>query len=206
MNPHFIFNCLSSINRFILINKPEEAADYLTKFSRLIRMALQNSEKSFIRLEADLEALRLYLELERLRFRNSFDYSITLINTIETSAIFIPPLLFQPFAENAIWHGLMHKKGFGHLDISLGIEGKLLFCRITDNGIGRREAGLIKSKSAETNKSMGMTKTVARLSLLNQHSDEKSFFSLEDITDESGQDCGTRVVLKIPYRSLMEAS
>jgi hypothetical protein len=206
MNPHFIFNCLSSINRFILINKTEEAADYLTKFSRLMRMALHNSEKSFISLETELEALRLYLELERLRFRNAFDYSITLMNTIETSTIFIPPLLLQPFAENAIWHGLMHKKGSGHLDISLSAEGKILHCFITDNGIGRKEAALLKSKSSENNKSMGMQKTVSRLALLNERSGENAFFGIEDLVDEHHEISGTRVVLKIPYRGLVEAS
>ena len=206
MNPHFIFNCLSSINRFILINKTEEAADYLTKFSRLMRMALHNSEKSSITLETELEALRLYLELERLRFKNTFDYSITLVNTIETSTIFIPPLLLQPFAENAIWHGLMHKKDFGHLDISLSIEGRILHCLITDNGIGRQEAALLKSKSAENNKSMGMQKTVARLALLNHQSSENTFFAVEDVMDEHRHVSGTKVVLKIPYRGLVEAS
>ena len=205
MNPHFIFNCLSSINRFILINKTEEAADYLTKFSRLMRMALHNSEKSFITLETELEALRLYLELERLRFKNAFDYSITLVNTIEESTIFIPPLLFQPFAENAIWHGLMHKKGFGHLDISLSIVGKMLCCFITDNGIGRQQAALLKSKSAENHKSMGMKKTVARLALLNQASGEDNFFDVKDVVDDDGHVSGTKVVLKIQYRGLVEA-
>ena len=132
MNPHFIFNCLSSVNRFILINRTEEASDYLTKFSRLIRMALHNSEKSYITLENELEALRLYLDLERLRFKNAFNYSISLINTIDVSAVFIPPMLLQPFIENAIWHGLMHKQDAGFLDIALSIEEKILTCIMTD--------------------------------------------------------------------------
>ena len=90
-----------------------------------------------ITLENELEMLRHYLDLERLRFRNVFDYSITFINTIDTSTIFVPPLILQPFAENAIWHGLMHKMGTGHLDIALSIEGKVLTGIISDNGIGR---------------------------------------------------------------------
>lgn len=100
MNPHFIFNCLSSINRFILKNESEPASDYLTKFSRLIRMVLTNSKKAFISLEDELEMLRLYLEMERLRFQDSFDYNITFKNEIDPENIFIPPLLLQPFAEN----------------------------------------------------------------------------------------------------------
>jgi hypothetical protein len=204
MNPHFIFNCLSSINRFILINKTEEASDYLTKFSRLIRMALHNSEKSFITLESELEALRLYLDLERLRFKNAFDYSITYINTIDLSAVFIPPLLIQPFAENAIWHGLMHKEGTGSLDITLNIEEKILTCIVEDDGIGRSKATRLKSKSAEKNKAMGIHITTERLALLNREHRQPSF-NVEDLVDSDGTPCGTRVVLKMEYRDLINA-
>ncbi len=205
MNPHFIFNCLSSINRFILINNTEAASSYLTKFSRLIRMALQHSEKSMITLEKELEMLRHYLDLERLRFKNAFDYSITFINTIDTATIFVPPLILQPFAENAIWHGLMHKKGGGHLDIALSIEGKILTSIITDNGIGRSEAALLNSKSAEKDKSMGMKITVERLALLNKTIDQQSFFDIEDIKDKEGNTSGTKVELKIQYKDMIEA-
>lgn len=204
MNPHFIFNCLSSINRFILINNTEAASSYLTKFSRLIRMALQHSEKSMITLEKELEMLRHYLDLERLRFKNAFDYSITFINTIDTATIFVPPLILQPFAENAVWHGLMHKKGGGHLDIAFSIKGKILTSIITDNGIGRAHAALLKSKSAEKDKSMGMQITVERLALLNKTIDQKSFFDIEDIKDKEGNTSGTKVELKIQYKDMIE--
>jgi LytS/YehU family sensor histidine kinase len=124
MNPHFIFNCLSSINRFILKNKTEEASDYLTKFSRLVRMVLNNSRQELIALEDELETLRLYLDMEQLRFKNAFDYYINCVNEITADNIFIPPLILQPFAENAIWHGLMHKHGQGHLEIKLVLTKK----------------------------------------------------------------------------------
>ena len=204
MNPHFIFNCLSSINRFILINKTEEASDYLTKFSRLIRMALHNSEKPLITLENELEALRLYLDLERLRFKNAFNYSITFINTIDINAVYIPPMLIQPFAENAIWHGLMHKKGVGCLEIQLCAENKILTCVIMDNGIGRNMAAALNSRSAEKNKSMGVEITAGRLALLNKSKNETAVFNIEDLFDEDGIGCGTKVVLKMPYRNLTE--
>jgi hypothetical protein len=204
MNPHFIFNCLSSINRFILINKPDEASDYLTKFSRLIRMALQNSEKPLISLESELEALRLYLDLERLRFKNAFNYSITFINTIDTNTVHIPPMLIQPFVENAIWHGLMHKKGHGSLDIKLCVEDKELTCIVTDNGIGRNMAATLKSRSAEKSKSMGVGLTAGRLALLNKSKNEAAVFNIEDLVDEDGKGCGTRVVLIMPCKSLVE--
>ena len=204
MNPHFIFNCLSSINRFILKNKTEEASDYLTKFSRLIRMVLNNSRQSFISLEDELETLRLYLEMERLRFKNSFDYSFTYNNSVEAESIFIPPLLLQPFAENAIWHGLMNKQDNGFLNFDFSVEEKLLICIITDNGVGRERAELLKSKSAEKQKSMGLKITTKRLSLLNNNSSQQTFFTIEDLTDENGNAIGTRVHLKISYKEMME--
>ena len=203
MNPHFIFNCLSSINRFILKNKTEEASDYLTKFSRLIRMVLNNSKQSFISLEDELETLRLYLDMERLRFKNSFDYSFTYKNSVEVGNIFIPPLLLQPFAENAIWHGLMQsEKGFLNFDFSA--EEKFLICTITDNGVGREHAELLKSKSAERQKSMGLKITTERLRLLNNNSDEQTFFTIEDLIDENGNASGTKVHLKVFYKEMME--
>ncbi len=205
MNPHFIFNCLSSINRFILKNESEPASDYLTKFSRLIRMVLTNSKKSFIALEDELEMLRLYLEMERLRFQYSFGYNISFKNEIDPENIFIPPLLLQPFAENAIWHGLMHKQGQGHLEIALSLEKKILTCMLTDDGIGRKSAAMIKSKSAEKRKSMGLQITTERLALLNQDMDVQTFFNIEDITDGEGNATGTRVILKMHYKDLTEA-
>ena len=203
MNPHFIFNCLSSINRFILKNESETASDYLTKFSRLIRMVLNNSKKASIILEDELEMLRLYLDLERLRFKNAFDYNITFRNNFDAASIFIPPLLLQPFAENAIWHGLMHKEGHGMLDVAFELENNMLHCYITDNGIGRKNAEALKSKSAEKQKSMGMQITAERLALLNKDV-EQTIFSIEDLVDDEGQAAGTRVTLKIRYKDSVE--
>jgi hypothetical protein len=204
MNPHFIFNCLSSINRFILKNKTEEASDYLTKFSRLIRMVLNNSKQSFISLEDELETLKLYLEMERLRFKNSFDYSFTYNNSVDPGNIFIPPLLLQPFAENAIWHGLMHKQEKGFLNFDFSAAEKTLTCIITDNGVGREQAELLKSKSAEKQKSMGLKITAERLSLLNNNSNGQTFFTIEDLRDENRNATGTRVCLKIYFKQMTE--
>jgi len=204
MNPHFIFNCLSSINKFVLKNESESASDYLTKFSRLIRMVLTNSKKSFITLEDELEMLRLYLEMERLRFQYSFDYHISFKNEIDPENIFIPSLLLQPFAENAIWHGLMHKEGNGYLEIALSLEEKILICTITDNGIGRYKASEIKSKSAAKQKSMGLQITAERLALLNLERNVQTSFDIEDITDDRGNPTGTKVTLRMHYRDLTE--
>jgi len=206
MNPHFIFNSLSSINHFILKNEGRTASNYLTRFSRLIRMVLLNSQKTLITLDDELQMLELYLEMERLRFKNSFDYSITFLNTIDRDNIFIPPLLLQPFCENAIWHGLMHKDGPGKLDIELGIENNILNCTITDNGIGRERAERIKSKSAEKEKSMGLKITGDRLDLLNRERGIQTFYEIEDLKDEYGSATGTKVTVRISCKNSVEGS
>ena len=204
MNPHFIFNCLSSINKYIIKNETEAASDYLTRFSRLIRMGLINSQKPLITLEDELDMLRLYLDMERLRFNNVFDYNITFTNTIEPTAVFIPPLLLQPFCENAIWHGLMHKNGHGKLDIALTIKEDILYCSITDNGVGREKAAELKSKSTERQKSLGLKITNNRLALLNQQSKEESYYEMNDIVDKDGNTGGTQVDIRIRYKDLVE--
>lgn len=204
MNPHFIFNCLSSINRFIIKNETEAASDYLTRFSRLIRMVLINSQKSLITLEDELEMLKLYLDMERLRFKNSFDYNIHFKNTVDAGAIFIPPLLLQPFCENAIWHGLMHKEGQGALDIGINMQDNVLNCTITDNGVGREKAAELKSKSAEKDKSLGLKITKERLALLNKDNGAQTFYDIEDLYDDAGNASGTKVKLQIRYKEFVE--
>jgi hypothetical protein len=210
MNPHFIFNCLSSINRFILKNESKIASNYLTRFSRLMRMVLMNSQKTLITLESELDMLGIYLEMERLRFKNSFDYSITFLNAIDTDNVFIPPLLFQPFCENAIWHGLMHlpagrqaNDGQGRLDIVLSMQDNVLNCIITDNGIGRQTADEMKSKTAEKEKSMGLKITTERLALLNREKGLHTFYEIEDLKDENGKAAGTKVILNISVKEPM---
>lgn len=204
MNPHFIFNCLSSINKYIIKNETDAASDYLTRFSRLIRMVLINSQKRMITLEDELDMLRLYLDMERLRFSNAFDYTILFVNTIEPASIFIPPLLLQPFCENAIWHGLMHKEGHGKLDIALSIHNDMLYCTITDNGIGREKAAELKSKSTERQKSLGLKITNNRLALLNQLNREDSYYEMNDIIDGNGKTGGTQVDFRIRYKDVVE--
>lgn len=208
MNPHFIFNCLSSINRFIFKNDNKLASDYLTRFSRLIRMVLMHSQKKLIPLEDELEMLRLYLDLERLRFKDAFDYSITTTNIVDAGTIFIPPLLLQPFCENAVWHGLMHKDSKGHLNITISEvineHEKVLHCVIEDDGVGREKAGEMKSKSAEHEKSLGLKITTERLALLNQENNFSTFYKIEDIINGDNEVAGTRVQLKIRLKESVE--
>lgn len=197
MSPHFIFNCLSSINRFILKHESEAASNYLTRFSRLIRLVLSNSKKPLISLEDELEMISLYIEMERLRFNNSFDFTINIKDEVDTSSISIPPLLLQPFAENAIWHGLMNKEGHGQLDMSFSSDESILTCTITDNGVGRQKAEAFKSKKDLKRKSLGLQITRDRLAKLNRESNHDTFFTIEDLYDEDGVAAGTKVILKI---------
>lgn len=197
MNPHFIFNCLSSINRFILKNETEIASDYLTRFSRLIRLVLIHSQLPVILLRDEIEMLRLYLDMEQLRFKNTFDYEIIYSNSIDPEVIFIPPLLLQPFCENAIWHGLMNKQGEGHLEIKLSVQDNILTCLIADNGVGRAKAAEFKSKSGERQKSFGLKITSERLALINKEKGVNTNYEIEDILNENGDIAGTKVTLRI---------
>jgi tetratricopeptide (TPR) repeat protein len=196
MNPHFIFNSLNCINMFILENNKLQASEYLSKFSRLVRLILQNSQEAFIPLEKELEALQLYLELESLRFEKGFEYRITVHDDIDTALLKVPPLIIQPYAENAIWHGLMHKKEKRHLVIELGLDKEILFYKITDDGVGRNKAAELKSKSAASHKSMGMRITTDRLLML-QKQNEASI-TIIDLVLADGNPGGTEVLLKLP--------
>jgi ligand-binding sensor domain-containing protein len=205
MNPHFIFNCLSSINDFVLKNETEAASDYLTKFSRLIRTVLNNSKKSYIALEDELEMLGLYLEMEKLRFNDTFTYNIDIETNLDPSSIFIPPLLLQPFVENAIWHGLMHKTDRGRLGIRLRVEKNILVCVIEDNGVGRSFSQASEGKSAVKQKSMGIQLTRQRLALINGNSGiTDNDFVIEDLYDDTGHAAGTKILLRIRYKEMTD--
>jgi tetratricopeptide (TPR) repeat protein len=197
MNPHFVFNCLNAINRFILSHEAEAASDYLTKFSRLMRMIMNHSRHSTVTLAEETEMLRLYLDMERLRFKDAFDYSIVTGPEVDAGELLIPPLLLQPFIENAVWHGLMHKEERGWLSITMDVRDQVLTCIIRDNGIGRRKAALLKSKSAQKHKSMGLQITAERMALLTGTDAKEPFFTIEDLYDEDGNAAGTQVTLTI---------
>ena len=200
MNPHFIFNSLNSINRFILQNNRNQASEYLTKFSRLVRLILQNSQLSRITLESELESLQLYLELEAVRFEYHFEFTVKVNPGIDISAVKVPPLIIQPYVENAIWHGLMHKSEKGNLLIDIFEDGDLLTCKIVDDGIGRKRASELKSKSASAHKSMGMRISADRIALLHQQTALDSSVEIIDVTLADGNPGGTEVRLKLPIQ------
>ena len=188
-------------------NEPRIASDYLTQFSRLIRFVLNNSKKSWVPLEDEIDMLKLYLDMERLRFKNAFSYQLICDEAIDPLTMFIPPLLLQPFVENAIWHGLMHKKENGLVTISFRVENDILHCSIIDNGVGRSAAAAAGSKSSQSHKSLGIQIARERLALINGNmEDEKVAFDIEDMYDNAGLPAGTRVSLRIRFRQNNEVA
>jgi LytS/YehU family sensor histidine kinase len=199
MNPHFIFNCLNSINRYIVKSDQATASLYLTRFAKLIRLILDNSGSKNVLLSNELEALRLYIEMEALRFDNKFTYKFNIEKNVNPESIELPPLIIQPYVENAIWHGLLHKEGGGLLTISISlIEENILECIIEDNGVGRNRATALKSKSATSRKSLGMQLTENRIALLNRHAALNASIDIIDMENEQNEATGTKVILHIP--------
>ncbi|MCG7857272.1 histidine kinase [Flavihumibacter sediminis] len=199
MNPHFIFNCLNSIKLYTTDNEAAKASAYITKFSRLIRLVLENSRSEKVTLKNELDALDLYLQMEAMRFKDKLNFTIDVDTEIDTGNIEIPPMLLQPYVENAIWHGLMHKKEGGNVMIRLiKLQSDCLQVTITDDGIGRIKSASLKSKSVLANKSFGMKVTNERISLINQLYQTHTKVQVNDLIDNEGTAAGTEVVLEIP--------
>lgn len=206
VNPHFIFNALSSVQHLILVGEHELAVSYLSRFSRLVRGVLENSERMAVSIAEELEMLRHYLHLESLRFEERFSYSIEIDPGLDVQHLGIPTMLIQPCVENAIRHGLLHKRGQGHLKIALSQSGPRIRCVIEDDGVGRRRAAEIRENSPEQRRSMGIRVTEERLDILNAVLGEKEPLSMAvtDLTDDDGLPRGTRVEIFIPIISPYE--
>jgi streptogramin lyase len=199
MNPHFIFNSLNAINRFILKSEKIAASDYLSKFSKLIRNILENSKLQWISLENEIETLQLYLELEAMRFKEKFVFYVKLDDSIEATFIQIPPMIVQPFAENAIWHGLMPSKKRCELHITFSLKNNELICTIADNGIGRPASAKHQLQKIENKTSIGISDTEKRILLMNHSTAQTNVLQIEDMVDEVGNSLGTKVNIKIPF-------
>ena len=197
MNPHFMFNCMNSINRMILSEENENASRYLTKFSKLIRLMLQNSGQPTVSLEDELIMLETYIQLEALRFKDKINYSISVDAAVNKEDIFLPSMVLQPFIENAIWHGLMHKEGKGLININIKENGDMLHCVIEDNGVGREKALELQEKSIIKHKSMGLQITEERLKLLSK-SELQKLIRITDLKDSINHSTGTRIDINIP--------
>lgn len=201
MNPHFMFNSLNSINNFILNSDIENASSYLTRFSRLMRLILDNSRHDWVPLEQELHALELYIGMESLRFDNAFTWQITVGEGIEAESAQIPPLLIQPYVENAIWHGLMHRKATGgHLQVTLIKSDDILMIEIEDNGVGREAAAKLKHQMSGHKKSHGMDITSERIAMINRVYGAEISLEIIDKRNENHLPDGTLVQLIMQYR------
>ncbi len=195
MNPHFIFNALNSVNSFIAKSDERSANRYLSDFSTLMRAVLENSEEDFIPLSKELELIRLYVKLEHSRFPDKFDYSIDVDDTIDIESYQIPPMLLQPYIENAIWHGLRYKEDKGYLKIQLENIGKnTIRISVEDDGIGRKKSAELKTQNQKKQKSKGMGNISKRIAILNEMYKDKVDVH---ITDLSSDGHGTRVLFTL---------
>ena len=196
MNPHFIFNALNSINAFVQKNDQDSATSYLSKFARVMRLVLENSRHAEVPLNDDLEALRGYLDLERMRMEKKFDFTITVDQTIDPEEVMVPPLVVQPFVENAIWHGMAGKEGKGHITLSVARRGSQMVWTIEDDGAGRhakKEASPLGQPMKKT--SLGTAITRSRLDLVQKQHGGKAGFHYTDLPQ------GTRVEVEMPFLS-----
>ncbi len=198
MNPHFIFNTLNSIQYYMYQHDKLATNNYLTKFSSLMRRILENSQHTSIPLNDELDAVNLYLELESFRFKDKFEYEITIDDEIDTIMYKIPTMLIQPYVENAICHGLMNKEDKGYLKININLKSDHLACIIEDNGIGREAAKEIKLKKEINHNSLGTRITESRLDLVNLLYGTSLTTIYTDLVDENGKPNGTRVEIQIP--------
>lgn len=198
MNPHFIFNSLNSIENYIIQNETVKASEYLNGFSRLMRLILQNSRSHLVNLKDEIEALKLYMEMESLRFNNEVEYEVNIDQALDPDDIDIPPMLIQPYVENGIWHGLRHKGGPGKITLSFAKDNGYLKCTIEDNGVGRSKAASMETPNPRR-KSMAMNITNERLQTINKIYETDASVHIEDLVDEKGEAAGTRVELSISY-------
>ncbi|WP_034042927.1 tetratricopeptide repeat-containing sensor histidine kinase [Wocania ichthyoenteri] len=196
MNPHFIFNALNSVNSFIVSNDERTANKYLSDFSLLMRAVLENSEEDFIPLEKEIELLELYTKLEHFRFKDKFDYNIKVDKNIKVSDFVIPPMLLQPYIENAVWHGLRYKKTKGHLNIEI-TQNKVdeIKITITDDGIGREKSKALKTENQQKQNSKGIGNIKKRVSILNAMYKDKVDVFIDDFQNK--EDKGTKVIVKL---------
>lgn len=192
MNPHFIFNALNSVNSFIS-NSDERAANrYLADFSRLMRDVMENSQEDFISLAKEIDILSMYLKLEHHRFKDKFDYSFNVDESINAEEFFIPPMLIQPYIENAVWHGLRYKKEKGFLKVSINQSAKTITVKIEDDGIGRKTSQELKTDNQKIQKSTGLKNIDSRLKII-----ADIYKAKLDVKIEDNHPSGTIVTVKI---------
>jgi len=195
MNPHFLFNSLNSVNQFIAQNNELEANKYLTSYSNLMRNTMENSNKDFVTLGNEIENLTKYLELEHLRFKDKFDFKITVDEKLDPETIWVPNMIIQPHLENAIWHGLRYKEGKGLLKMNVMLMEKRIVITIDDDGIGPARSSELKTHNQKAHQSRGLTNTKERMTLLNELYKTKMDFT---VTEKAGPETGTIIEITFP--------
>ena len=200
MNPHFLFNSLTSIQNFIVCEKPDAASIYLSKFSKLVRNILDNSIEEYVPLEKEISAIENYIELQKVRWVGKFDYCIKIAPEIDDENTMIPPMLAQPFIENAIEHGVKHRETPGFIDIRFTLNDHSIIFEVEDNGVGREKAREYEMQANEGHRSMATSITQERLIAINKKWKKKITLDITDLKDESGKAAGTRVTFVIPIR------
>jgi tetratricopeptide (TPR) repeat protein len=198
MNPHFLYNSLASIQNFIIHKNPSEASSYLSRFSKLVRQILNSSASEYIALDEELDSIENYLSLQKIRYHDMFDYSIDADETMDSETTSIPPMLAQPFIENAIEHGFKKKDSKGFIQINIKQKKDYFILEIEDNGVGRSKAKELEKAERKDHKSMATTITTDRLDALNKKLKQKIRFEIIDLKDGAGNANGTRVVFEIP--------
>ena len=202
MNPHFIFNSLNSIQHYVFGKDIQGANRFITEFSRLIRMTMEMSGKNRIPLEDEIRFLSTYLELEKKRFENKFVYEIIVDPGVDPPFCYIPPMMLQPYVENAIRHGIRYLDGSnGLIILNFSIEGEYLVCSVEDNGIGREKSRQLKGKTVIEYQSQGMTLTARRIEMINRNFNNPIMIGISDIYKEN-EVAGTKVMIRIPLHEL----
>jgi LytS/YehU family sensor histidine kinase len=197
MNPHFFYNALNTLQSYILANEKRNAIDYLSKFSKLTRTILELTEKESISIAEEVTTLGLYLDIEKARFDDDFNYTIS-TNSIDTDTIKIPSMLLQPYIENAIKHGLLHKQGEKTLVVDFSIEDEILKITIDDNGIGREKSAALNAIKNKKHQSFATNALQNRIELLNQFNHKNISIRFIDKHSKSEQSTGTTVEILIP--------
>ncbi len=199
MNPHFIFNSLCAIQDYVLSSQPDEANAFLSKFAVLMRSILESSRKDYIRLETEVQILRNYVEIQKLRFETDFNFTIDIDGNIDPGSVAIPPMMTQPFIENAIEHGLLPMNEKGNISLTYQQENGLIRIVLTDNGIGRKNARNLQTNTEPERESLATLLTRERIAYLKKFVNRKSDFSIIDI-ENPNHETGTKVILTIPCR------
>jgi tetratricopeptide (TPR) repeat protein len=199
MNPHFIYNSLNSVNLFIAKNQEKEANKFLADFSKLMRLTMENASKEHVSLKEEISLIEKYLELEHMRFSQRFNYEITVDPMLDLEQFSVPPMVIQPYIENAIWHGLRYRNDKGWLLLKIEQTNTGVICLIKDNGIGIANSKKIKTKNQENHQSTGMKNSHERIDILNKIHKKQLRVTVQNNDNEQTEYPGTCIQIEIPY-------